>query len=557
MKKIILYLICGIIGIYFISCTQLEQFVDEIISDSTRVSNDDKQIFKKNDLETIEEWDYSGDTEKEENISSDNNTGSIKLKKSATNWTKTDCFTSMQKFSVVPGNTYELNFNTYSEIWPPQNVHATVLYYDNNKQLETGEGSSFSQSTINKWENNKLLTKIPNNPKIKYIRIKFCMLPKQSRVADIFVDEIKFIDADENYNANINIKNEFQGSLTRVDKLGNVEIFRNGYWKPFFMFAIYADNKREDWAVYSKQGFNTNMWAPTSSVIRKSKNADLYANFQIEQYFKDVDWVPKNKSKKLEQLDRVINQVKDDGLMSNVIFYYIDNEFYDITDQLSKVIKIIEIQDRDNNNNRMHPIYMLNGAYGQARKYNDLVDITGTYVALDRTDRSMVHNFIGLQVSENQLLPAVIAQINRGVGLNFRPILFGAIAKGAKGLGFWRDGGSGINIEKAQWWNDFPNMVNEIEQMMPLIRESHFTNWTVECDNDAIIFGSRMHKNKGHLIIANPTNSRIVAKLTISDLPYSISSVKDYFTKQIIGDIDNNMIKITIDPHGTKVIRLD
>ena len=66
-----------------------------------------------------------------------------------------------------------------------------------------------------------------------------------------------------------------------------------------------------------------------------------------------------------------------------------------------------------------------------------------------------------------------------------------------------------------------------------------------------------MFKNKGYLIIANPTSSRVKANFTISELPYSINVVKDYFTDVIEGDIDNNIITVTLNPRGTKVIRLD
>ncbi|MCJ7801507.1 MAG: hypothetical protein MUP82_04015, partial [Candidatus Marinimicrobia bacterium] len=504
-----------------------------------------------------DEWDLHGEAEIDEYKSSDVNKGSIKLSKTAQTWQGTDNVISKYKVPVIPGKTYEITYKLYSESWPPPTIHVTGVYHSNSKRLFNDEGSYYSSSDVNDWENNTLFLQIPNDPDIKYVELKISMLPKYGRNANIWIDNIRINKITIDRTFDLKNKQKFNGSLTRIDELGNIEIFKDGAWTPFFMFGIYTDKNRVDWNTYSEQGFNTNMWASSSEAIKKGKNSQLYSNLQVGQYIIDVDWLPKNKSEKLKHLENTIDQIKNDGLMKDIIFYYIDNEFYDIPDQLINVTNRLKKLDYDKNQERMHPIYMLNGAYGLARKYNDIVDVTGTYVALDRTDRSIVHNFTGLQINENQHLPAVIAQINRGVGLNFRPILFGAIAKGAKGLGFWRDGGSGIDIEKAIWWNDFPNIVKEIKQMIPLIREPHFTDWTVECDNDNLIFGSRMYDHKGHLIIANPSNKKIQANFTITDIQYQISSVKDYFTDTAVGDVDNNVITVTLNQYGSKVIRLD
>lgn len=557
MTKKILIVFSLIIAIYLSSCATLEDFVEIMASDSTQVRSTDKKGLEKSSNNTIDEWNLYGEAEIDNNSTSDQNPGSIKLTKTAKTWQGTDKVISKDKIQVTPGKSYELTFKIKSEIWPPPSITVFGEYHSNKKRLFNEDGSYYSNSKIGTWEGNKLYITVPNNSDIKYFIPKIYMLPKYGLNSEIWIDDIEFTEIDVAASKSFNNVNSFVGSLTKVDKYGNIEIFRDGNWQPFFMFGIYADKNRSDWKTYSKQGFNTNMWASSSSIVKKGIDAGLYSNLQIGQYVIDVDWLPKDNSKKIKHLENTINKIKSENLMDDVIFYYIDNEFYKITDQLINVTNAIKSLDIDKNGERMHPIYMLNGAYGMARKYNNISDVTGTYVAFDRTDRPIVQNFTGLQTNENQKQPAVIAQINRGVGFSFRPILFGAIAKGAKGLGFWRDGGSGINIEKALWWNDFPNMVKEIELMMPLIRESHFTDWKVKCDNDLIIVGSRMYQNKGHLIISNPTSSRVQANFTISDLPYNIGLVKDYFSGNIAGDINKNVVTVTLNAYGTKVVRLD
>lgn len=565
-KNIAILLITGII-IITSGCAPIEDWVETIMSDTTKVkTNEEGQVTKQPEEEQVnaqpkyqkaEDWELGGDARFDRTDSFDNEPGSIKLFKTADSWQGVDKATLKHKITVKPGSYYEFTFNIKSETWPPPSITVFGEYYSNKKRLFNEEGSYYSNSKVGTWENNKLYIQIPNDADIQYFVPKIYMLPKHGLDSEIWIDNIEFreINISENKNSN-NIKN-FNGSLTRVDKYGNIEIYRDNKWKPFFMFGIYTDNNRSDWKIYSKQGFNTNMWAAAADNIKKGKEAGLYSNMQIGSYVSDADWLPKEDSEKIQHLTRTINKIKNENLMNEVVFYYIDNEFYKITDQLINVTNTVKSLDIDKNGQRMHPIYMLNGAFGIARKYNDISDITGTYVAFDRTDRQIVQNFTGLQINENQLQPAVIAQINRGVGLNLRPILFGAIAKGAKGMGFWRDGGSGIDIEKALWWNDFPDMVREIEHMIPLIRESHFTDWTVSCDNNNLLYGSRMYNNKGHLIISNPTASRIQANFTIIGLSYRIGLVKDYFNNGIAGDINGNTITVTLNPYGTKVIRLD
>lgn len=546
-----------------ISCTEVEKFVEDLMvanpQDSTQVEEHNRETLDKpttDEEEVIDDWRLYGEADYDNETKYGDKEKSIKLSKSANNWDSTDRVISTKKIPVEPGKSYKFKFKLKTESWPPPTIHVGGEVHDKNKRLFNQEGSYFSNSKENEWEDNVALINIPNDSKIKYFIPKFSMLPKYGRNADVWIDEISFSEIN-NEREYLGVKNDFNGSLTRVDKFGNIEIFRNGKWQSFFLFGIYTDKNRSDWRVYSNQGFNTNMWASSSSAIQRGKQAGLYSNLQIGQYVVDVDWLPKNRSEKLKHLESTIKKIKSDGLMNEVIFYYIDNEFYDIPQELLDVTENISRLDKDKNNKRMHPIYMLNGAYGQARKYNNLVDVTGTYVAFDRTDIPIVENFTGLQINENQKIPAVIAQINRGVGINFRSVLFGAIAKGAKGMGFWRDGGSGVNIENEPWWEDFPNIVSEINQMMPLIRESHFTDWFATCNNDELIFGSRNYNEKGHIIIANPTGNSIKASFTIENLNYEISNVKDYFSNSVISAPNKNVFTISIDARGTKIVRLD
>jgi hypothetical protein len=515
----------------------------------------------------IKEWDLYNGAEIAEYTSSPNSdsTSSIKLSKATDKWGTSDYVVAKHGKYVIPGKTYIIDFKLFSMTWPPPTILVTGVYYSAIDKLYNDDGSYFSPSYGNgatwNWEDSVLFLQIPDDPEIRYVKIKISMLPEYSISKEIWIDDVRMSELDVDRPIVVQDKRKFDGTQVRVDELGNIEIYKNAAWHPFFMFGIYADKARDDWKVYSKQGFNTNMWASTSEYVKKGKDAQLYSNLQVGQYIvSETSWL-----EELENLKNNVKQIIDDRLMKEVIFYYIDNEFYDVPTRLCQVVDVIRKMDKNVDGDRIHPIYMLNSPYGLARKYNNLVEVTGTYVARDRTARSTVHNFTGLQINENQKLPAVVAQINRGVGKNFKAILFGAIAKGAKGMGFWRDGGSGINVTEAEWWNEFPDIVAEIKQMMPLIRATHTTTWKVKCDHDAVIVGGRSLKSEYeggydlcHLIIANPSNRKILAKFTLSNMPYTSSIVFDYFRNDVsYGDVeDDETFQLVLNPHATRVIKL-
>ena len=123
-------------------------------------------------------------------------------------------------------------------------------------------------------------------------------------------------------------------------------------------------------------------------------------------------------------------------------------------------------------------------------------------------------------------------------------------------MGFWRDGGSVVKIEEQPWWDDLPKIAEEIKLMMPLIRADHKTLWGATCDNKKIIFGTRTVDNLGHMIIANPTGIEKRVTFTLNDLPYKISSSRDYFNKKLAGKIEGNKLMITLAPQSSKVLTL-
>ncbi|MCH9814591.1 MAG: hypothetical protein K0U47_11695 [Epsilonproteobacteria bacterium] len=481
----------------------------------------------------------------------------IKFSQSGNSWVTTDRLVSEFTLPIQANRTYTLSFKSKTDTWPPPSLEVYGAYYGQNGEIANSLGTMTANSQTNTWEESTVYIDVPNNQAITAFKIKILNLPKRGKDGNIWIDDISF---KEGFHTSKNqpAKKSFNGSITKIDTLGNIEILKNGKFEPFFPLGIYTDHKRVDWSIYQKQGFNIAMWADGAGAIKKAKEVGLYSSMQIVQYImpSDPDWIPQEEHRKLVHLDKRLKEIKNQGLEKNLLFYYIDNEFYHIKEAYTKITDRVIAQDFDQNGQRMHPIYMLSGTYGLARKYNKRVDFTGTYAAEDHHESDRTNAFVTLNETENQTQPAIIAQLNRGVNNNFRPILFGAIAKGARGAAYWRDGGSVGDIAKRAWWSDLPKISQEIKQMMPLIRADHKTQWHAQSDHDKIIAGTRTVDNTCYMILANPTRKEIKTTFKLQNMPYETKSVIDYFTKVNIVKVVSNTITIILPPQSSKVITL-
>jgi len=220
--------------------------------------------------------------------------------------------------------------------------------------------------------------------------------------------------------------------------------------------------------------------------------------------------------------------------------------------------------DVDENGRRLHPIYALQGDEGIARKYNNdlahMTDVVGDYVGGE--DNGWGGSAGGLLILDNiegQRNPVAFAQMNRGTGISLRPRLYIAISKGARAMGFWRDYYNEPGekpVEALAWWPDFPNIRREIDQLLPIIRQPHWTTWKIVSSSKSINYGTRDYQGEGYVIVANPTENSTTATLKIEGLPYKVNSVIDYFTGQKAASVLHSSFKATLPGYDTAVYRL-
>jgi len=482
-----------------------------------------------------------------------------------------DRIVSRQAIPVIPGETYTFSVMTKTESWPTAVFYLDVFVTDSNGNwisnsiVKTGGVASNTKPGV--WEESSIF--FTPKPGTNYIGVSIGMLYEQqvegADRAEWFDDF--YVGKGRGFKEPYEKKLEFNGSVTRVDDLGNIQILKNGQWTPFFPLAIFAHGNRPDWSIYSKQGFNMNIWAVDASQVQKAKlatsefNPDgMLSGFSTSQYIQPYAWGYNDTGHMLD----FINDLKSQGLMDEIVFYFQDNERNHGAWYTPEIFaRIIYDNDKDSQGKNMHPIYQLNGHPGVARKFNSdrahIADITGNYVGLGELGTGGGTNgFVLLDNYPNQRMPVSMAQMNT-MGLEFRPSLYGAIAHGAKGMGYYWDNYPvpAERIENSLWWNDLPNIRREIDALMPLIVQPHWTDWTVDVTTNSFVdYGTRMLNGEGYVIVANYESSPAIVTFTLNDLPYTPIRLENYFTGAQVTTISNSKFTITLPAYGSGVYKI-
>jgi hypothetical protein len=176
-----------------------------------------------------------------------------------------------------------------------------------------------------------------------------------------------------------------------------------------------------------------------------------------------------------------------------------------------------------------------------------------------------------LDRQEQQTSPAAFAQFNGvdGAG-DMRLRLYNSIILGAKAMGYWRDCYKACGedfmksvgpVDKKPWWPDFPNLRREVDRLLPIIREPHWTSWNASVDApDLVHVGTRDHNGEGFLILVNQTTRPQSVKVTLTGLPYSATEIRDYFNDERVASIRDGSFSISLPAinvaSGTKVLRV-
>jgi len=479
---------------------------------------------------------------------------------------------------IAGGGRHTLAFYAKTNSGPTY-VTAMVSIHDANRGfLRNLPGGRYGTTKDGVWQECVLPVFIPEEA--VYVRVAAVKMADTRPGGQVWVDDFYF-GTGVGFERPPAAKRAFNGSHVRVDGLGNFEIVRSGEWTPFFPLCIYSDNHRDP-SVYSRQGWNTIIWTSAVSQVQAAKDAvsdfnpdGMLAGFQLAQYTFPAGWAYGDVDDLRTQLDRIFAA----GLAENLLLYYWDNEnSYDQWDVPARVIAAVDSIDADATGGRRRPVYALQGNYGIARVHasRGMADVSGTYVGggADATGGAGSGDFDGLLVLdqlEGQTTPAAFAQFNGVTGPgDMRLRLYSAILLGAKGMGYWRDCYQGCGdgfqasvgpVDSKEWWPDFPTLRSEVDALLPLIRQPHWTAWSVEADPaNAVRVGGRDLDGDGHLILVNQTSEAQTVTLTVAGMAYAAVAAVDYFSGREIANVVDGSFVVHLPAigigSGTQVMRL-
>ncbi len=517
-------------------------------------------------------WALHGDATFEPQTSrTEDGSGSLKLVTTATSMAFSDFI------PIVAGRKYTLSFFAKT-INGPTYIGGQVCLYNADKQFLKNLPSAGGSTTLDDaWQEFAIPVFVPDEAGAAFVQVQVYKGPQTQPDSAAWVDELNFFQG-LGLRQPPTDKRSFQGQHVRVDELGNFEVRKHGEWIPFFPLCMYSDNY-QDWSLYSRQGWNTIIWTGAAHQVRQAKEAvsdfnpdGMLAGFQISQYTFPSGWAYND----LNDLEKRLREIFDNGLGEQLLLYYWDNENnHDQWQVPVDVIRTIHRLDADQSGQRQHPVYALQGEFNIARVHaaRGLVDVSGTYVdgAADEVGRTDSDRLWLLDRLEQQTSPAAFAQFNdvQGPG-DMRLRLYNSLIVGARAMGYWRDclspnctsiTGFDGPVDEQKWWPDFPNLRREIDRLLPLIREPHWTAWSAAVDQGpAVRIGTRDHDGQGYLLVVNQTSQEQTVVVSLSDLPYSASEVRNLFSDRVIAAISANTFSITLPPigvgSGTCVLRL-
>ena len=483
--------------------------------------------------------------------------------------------------AVTPGQTYTFSFFAKTNSFPQAVPRIVAQLYRAGPVWDENTLTAYSVTRPNDWQEVILVFQ----PKAWQTGVVF-LFNMDHQVADAGVATSGFWVSDLFLGRGISFdqpavaKMPFAGSRVRVDELGNFNVYNTatGLFAPLFPMCIYADMNRsgwltagDTWSMYAAQGFNCNMWAGYPAAVQRGKDYHLYSGYDISSFNSPGDPNYNHPA----TLATNIASMKTSGLTDSLLFYYWDNENAELYEWAtpSRIAQQIKTSDVDNAGARMHPIYQLQDTVGLHRKYNALrmpsgsvylgmpalADVAGTYVHPDPLNYSVSNpmpvstakgwNLTIVNNAQNQNQPVTFAQFDSPdyAGHNFRAAVYTAIARGAKGFGYWKDcvvsagdctpvNGTAITpVDQNAWWGDLPALAANINSQVALIQTAPWASWLLNKTSlDSVEHGERNFAGRGYFIVANENAASASPTFTWAGLPYTPTHVIQAVTKDVV-----------------------
>jgi hypothetical protein len=202
-----------------------------------------------------------------------------------------------------------------------------------------------------------------------------------------------------------------------------------------------------------------------------------------------------------------------------------------------------------------HPIY----TFGIISKKAPIAftDAIGTYVSGKWGNTAMeLDRLVVLDNLDGVTKPVGFGVFSKGEprgnsAAGFRAQLYKSIIVGVKGMFYYRDPIS------SSVTSVLPVLRTELDALLPLIREPHWTSWSASSSDSGIFFGTRDNGKEAFIIALNDTAAPVTTTFTISGLyTYTPVSVKNFFAGAEIVPFADSKFTVTIPANSTAVYRL-
>jgi hypothetical protein len=370
----------------------------------------------------------------------------------------------------------------------------------------------------------------------------------------VYIDDF-FIFRGRGFEQNRTTRSTFNGGRVRIDSLGNMDVLQGSNWIPFFPFGIAQDQTLSSYTRYASAGFNTIMFGFVDAAqINKAKAtvdatyapSGMYAFQEVYEYLGNGGARYANLIGSSGSLSGVVASALASSGADHFLGYYFDNEAYTDYDIPVSGIGIIRQQDND------RPIFMNSGNPVLSRMYRDNINWVGSYNSNDYDYNFILDNIEGIKAP---LGLACISLITSG-GL-FRRDVYRAIIQGNKGIFYWKDGGAEGDITTRSWWAEAPVVRSEVDTLLPIIRQPHWTTWTKSVSGGSYLIRSSDYNTKGYVFLLNLSPVSGAAVVTVSGLTYTPSGTTDALTGSGAVSVTSGVFTVPLSGYGTKVLRLD
>ncbi len=365
------------------------------------------------------------------------------------------------------------------------------------------------------------------------------------------------------------VRKPFDGGRVRIDGLGNWELLEDGKWKPYFPLVMYPAVGNVDYADYKRNGWNTLTQISVVELGEKAAKAGLYYQIDFSGVF---DRYGPNEAV------RLLEAFKASPSWSRVVALYFDlengTEFKRrkaraMVTALKKALMVDGKQEVPIIVNHLSPEGMI--------PFGDIFDVVGCYVnpvvspwqksSTIGTHLGQMEAFVTAVNSENMKMPVGIGTLNMPHEADhLETMIWTAIARGARGFGYWRDrydDTDGTDIRRKKWFKSFPRHAALIQKALPIIRQptrSRFRITMSEPEQEwGVIYGVREFKGRPVLIVVyqgSNLETTTKPKRVSFSTAHPFSTVRDVFTGKVVAKGENGRFSLTLKPYQYRLLYL-